>query len=304
MKNLIYTLRTLTPLHCGIGQGLNDIDMPTARHAVSGHPIIPSSSLKGVLKDEFKNGKYKQNMDSEDLVALFGGDGNSDFASAISVGDALLLALPVRSFFGTFAYLASPYTLQMFKNQFERMGNLNLPPIPSLTPNANSPDYKVMITNTSVLKSGNNNKVLLEELDLVIEAAGNDLAEKWASVIAKTFFHDEEGQNIFKKRFAIADDNALNFLCDTSLPVDAKISIDENTGTVKEGALWYQETISPETLFTGVTTVDRSFNKNSKKKSDEELSAILTDKNKLDVQVGGKATTGHGFVSLKFTTGV
>ena len=55
MINRIFTLRSLSPVHCGVGQGLNDIDLPTARNSVSGHPIVPASSIKGVLKDEFLN---------------------------------------------------------------------------------------------------------------------------------------------------------------------------------------------------------------------------------------------------------
>ena len=129
MINQIFTLRSLSPVHCGVGQGLNDIDLPTARNIISGHPIVPASSIKGVLKDEFlNNGLGKKTGDNnwkEKVQSLFGDD-LSEFASSISVGDANLLALPVRSFFGTFAYLASPYSIQQLKNLYNRMRTKNV----------------------------------------------------------------------------------------------------------------------------------------------------------------------------------
>lgn len=302
MINQIFTLRALSPVHCGVGQGLNDIDLPTARNVVSGHPIVPGSSLKGVLKYEFKNlseeqfsEKYRAEKDDY-IKALFGGDSSSDFASAISVGDANLLALPVRSFYGTFAYLASPYTLQNLKKLLIRSGStMELVDIPEVGLDSNSSLYKVLLSSNSLLKPKGGRNILLEELDLLAE--DNDIAEKWAEVIAKLFFSDEEGQKLFKKRFAIVDDNALNFLCTSALPVDARISIDEETGTVKGGALWYEETVPAETLFTGIIGVDRSCTCD---KSAEELKGFLTEDKQIHCQVGGKSTTGKGFVTVTF----
>ncbi|MGK5093673.1 type III-B CRISPR module RAMP protein Cmr4 [Deltaproteobacteria bacterium TL4] len=301
MKNILFSLKTLSPLHCGIGQGLSDIDLPTARNTVSGHPIVPGSSLKGVMKDEFSNGTIvpkDQAQKTEYIEALFGKDGN-EFASAISVGDANLLALPVRSYFGTFAYLASPYTLQLLKKLLERSGKSYLPAIPSLGMSGDqNPNYKALIPPNSLIQYPQRNSILLEELDLLIDSKQTELADKWADVIAPLFFQDEEGQKIFKQRFVIADDNALNFLCETALPVDARIAIDQETGTVKTGALWYEETVPMESLFVGMIGVDKSY-KEKFKKTAEELSGFLI-RNHLQFQIGGKSTTGKGFVEIHF----
>ncbi|MDG5816171.1 type III-B CRISPR module RAMP protein Cmr4 [Chitinispirillales bacterium ANBcel5] len=299
MNNLLFALRALSPLHCGIGQGLNDIDLPTARHAVSGHPIIPGSSLKGVLKDEFSRGRPKKDDEEEKKVhALFGLDGDSKFASAVSIGDALLLALPVRSFFGTFGYLASPYTLHMLKNQLKRVIKEDiLPEVPDIRDPKNE-IFKAILTKESALKTANSTQILLEELDLSIDTEQSEVADKWAELIAP-FFFDDEGQRIFKKRFTIVDDNALNFLADTALPVDARIAINYETGTVEGGALWYEETVSPETLFTGIVTIDRSYNPEQSATADE-LKEVMTGKGRIHCQIGGKATTGKGFVAIGF----
>ncbi|TWI62866.1 CRISPR-associated Cmr4 family protein [Desulfobotulus alkaliphilus] len=304
MIHLLGAIKTLSPLHCGVGTGMNDIDLPVARHKVSGHPLIPGSSIKGVLKDAFRN-------DADDRIeALFGADnpdGNDKkaFASAISMGDALLLALPVRSFYGTFAYLVSPYTLQQFKAALARvMPSLKVPEIPThLGLKEKNDSYRVMLTTDTLLKSPNADMILLEELDLAID---KKKADDWAKIIADLYCVNDEDKTLFAKRFAIADDNALNFLSETGLPVDARIAIDSKTGTVKQGALWYEETVPPETLMYSLIGVDRSFSPDVQQGA-EELAAVLISEGKrreLFAQMGGKSTTGKGFVSVSFVKGV
>lgn len=304
MLNILGAIKTLSPLHCGIGTGMNDIDLPVARNKVSGHPLIPGSTMKGVIKDEFRGDRW-----NEDVEALFGAD-NPDgqeskaFASAISMGDAILLTLPVRSFYGTFAYLASPYTLQQFKAVLARTTEETCPAVPThLGLQIGNDSYRVMLTHESLLKSPDDSRVLFEELDLLVD--DDNGANAWADLLARHFCDTDEEKMLFKKRFAIADDNALNFLCDTALPVDARIALDEKTGTVKQGALWYEETVPAETLFFSMIGVDRSFKKEVKK-TPEDLAKILIpagESREMFTQMGGKSTTGKGFVSVRFIKG-
>jgi len=304
MINLLSIIRTLSPLHCGVGVGMNDIEAPVIRHKVSGHPIIPGSSIKGVLKDEYSTKAVDK---KDDIEALFGADSTDQniFASAISVGDAILLALPVRSFYGTFAYLASPYTLQQFKASVIRASlKKDLPSIPlHLGLQAANDNYRVMITTNSFLQYHQENKsILLEELDLIIDS---QKANEWAELIADFFYDSEEEKDMFKRRFAIVDDNALNFLCTTSLPVNAHIRINEETGTVDNGALWYEETVPAETLFISIIGVDRSYKNGLTKDADSMAKILYTEDKTTDLftQFGGKSTTGNGLVSVRFAKG-
>lgn len=305
MINLTIAIKTLSPLHCGIGVGMNDIDLPVARHKVSGHPVIPGSTIKGVLKDEYRSGKTAKAISDTDAVdAIFGTEGNGDaFASAISIEDGLLVALPVRSYFGTFGYLASPYTLQQFKKALIRSGVKNrlpsLPAVSGIDPAKNS--YRVLLTKDSLLVEDDN--VLLEEMDLAVEDEGS--ADEWATCIAEYFCDSEDDKKVLIKRFAIVDDNVLNFLCDTALPVDARVAIDKDLGTVKKGALWYEESVPSEALFMSVAGMDRSY-KDKEAHSAEDLYKVLTgDESVKDmyVQMGGKATTGKGFVAVRIGSG-
>lgn len=50
MTTKILYLFTRTPLHVGSGSSVGAIDLPIQRERHSRHPIIPGSSIKGVLR--------------------------------------------------------------------------------------------------------------------------------------------------------------------------------------------------------------------------------------------------------------
>lgn len=106
-------LHALSPLHAGTGQGIGAIDLPIAREKATGIPYLPGSSLKGVLRDRASA------WDRDTLFAVFGPDTEnaSEHAGAVQVGDAKLLLLPVRSLYGVFALVASPYLLERFRRE-------------------------------------------------------------------------------------------------------------------------------------------------------------------------------------------
>src|SRR5262245_623604 len=104
MKTKPFLLHALSPLHAGVGHAADVIDLPIARMKATGIPFVPGSSIKGVLRDA------RQKLDPDKLFAIFGppGDEADKHAGALVAGDARLLALPVRSFKGTFAWVSSP----------------------------------------------------------------------------------------------------------------------------------------------------------------------------------------------------
>lgn len=95
-------IRALSPLHAGTGQAAGIVDLPIARYKATGIPFVPGSSIKGVRRDARR---ARAEEDSPELLAVFGPDtaNAGEHAGALVVGDARLLALPVRSFRGTFA---------------------------------------------------------------------------------------------------------------------------------------------------------------------------------------------------------
>jgi len=117
MKTRPFLLHALSPLHAGTGHATDVIDLPTARYKATGIPFVPGSSIKGVLRDA----RNTSGTDAEQVLAVFGPEKeNADHhAGALVVGDARLLALPVRSFRGTFAWTTSPLLLTLAKRDLE-----------------------------------------------------------------------------------------------------------------------------------------------------------------------------------------
>jgi len=305
MKMRIYTLKTRSGLHCGIGQGLSDIDLPTARESVSGYPIVPGSSLKGVLRDHFKPVDSGQSEESEKFFAAFGPDtdssGEIDYASALSFTDSRLICLPVRSYFGTFAYMASPYSLNILKVLLKQAEWENLPPIPSYPSPKKTDSYRASVTKDSKLISFGRleNSILLEDLDLLVDANSSSLADAWADVISRMLYPgDAEEAQLFKDRFVIADDNVMAFFCESALPVAAHTKIGEN-GVVQERAFWYEEFVPPEAIFVGAVFGEAGKGDKYKKFSAGDLIDFVCSSS-IDCQVGGNATTGRGLVSITF----
>lgn len=295
MKNHVYMLKTISSLHCGVGSGKGDIDLPVAKSPVTGLPIVPGTSLKGVMKSWFQNQSSVRDSENHTITALFGPK-DSEHASAISIGDASLVCLPVRSFFGGFAWLTSPLALGLYRQALERVGTSGLPALPKLE---NPLHYHAMVTPNSALKgAGLNNQILLEELDLIEQEDPEHLALAWAKQIGSQFFSQEDDLNLFIQRFVVANDDVLNFLCETALPVDPHIAINSDTGIVRSGALWYEENVPPESIFYGSLSVDRGYDK--AQKDADTLSAFLAEHMPSALQVGGKATTGKGLVSFSF----
>ena len=110
MNTRLTLIHAVTPLHAGTGHAVGAIDLPIARERPTGIPLLPGSSLKGALRAR-SEGEHK--------LALFGPETTnaSDHAGAVQFADAHLLLLPVRSLWGTFAWVTSPYLVQRFMRE-------------------------------------------------------------------------------------------------------------------------------------------------------------------------------------------
>lgn len=270
MNTRPFLLHALSPLHAGTGHTPDIIDLPTARMKATGIPFLPGSSIKGVLRDA------RRATDREKTEAVFGpSDDPAAHAGALVVGDARLLALPVRSFRGTFAWVTSPLLLTLAKRDLEE---------PSLTvPTINGRGARLAQGTICVHKD----RLYLEDLDLAAAVAAE--ATAWAQRLAPLAF---PGDDIFSKRFAIIDDDTMAFLWETATQVEARVRLDERTRTVAERALWLEESLPPETLLIGLLAADRSRRRDVKMTPDEVLGFALSGEEVH--QLGGKATTGRG----------
>lgn len=301
MESRTYLLQALSPLHVGTGQSMGGvIDLPLMRMRATGIPIVPGSSLKGVLRDSRRN-----DPDAARRDAIFGprraekgtaGDVPSDYAGALVVGDARLLALPVRGFVGTFAMVTSPLLLALARRDWDgRTGAMGAPPmVRPLEPH----QARVASVKESLCvhrREGESPRVFLEDLDLVVDKADDAELAAWAQVLARAL--PEEERDMLLRRLVLVDDETMSFLWATATQVDTRVSIDETTGTAATGQLWTEESLPAETLLMGVMAATRAWHPDRKLEASEVLSEALGGQGKM-LQLGGKATVGRGWCRL------
>ncbi|MBO1437224.1 type III-B CRISPR module RAMP protein Cmr4 [Meiothermus sp. CFH 77666] len=272
--------QALTPVHPGTGQDSSSvIDLPVAREAATGFPVIPASSLKGVLRDG--RGLEKNDESEEAAIArrVFGYAGKkkkSDSeeeedisqAAELTLTDARVLFLPVRSYAGTFAFLTCPLVLERLKRDQKALG---LPELKASIPNPGQTDA-LLAQNTQIVHG---DKVILEDIDLSAKVGG---ADALAQELGKLVFGEEAGY--FVERFALVSNDVFAYFCEMGMEIIARVRLKSDTKTVERGGLWYEEAIPAETVFSSFAIGKSGF---------DEI-------NRPYIQIGGQASVGRGLL--------
>ncbi len=182
MSTKPFLLHALSPLHASTGHAAHIIDLPIARMKATRIPFVPGSSIKGILRDA------RRGDDQDKTEAVFGPwDDPAAHAGALVVGDARLLALPVRSFRGTFAWVTSPLLLTLAKRDLEGLGaSLSIPSISGRGAQTGAGSCCV-----------HQDQLYLEDLDL--PAGESAQVTAWAGLLGPLA---SPGDDISTKRFA------------------------------------------------------------------------------------------------------
>jgi CRISPR-associated protein Cmr4 len=91
----------------------------------------------------------------------------------------------------------------------------------------------------------------------------------------------------------LVSDDVFSFLLDVGTQITARIRIEDDTKTVAEGALWYEEALPAETILVSLAVAS-----NVKASPEEVFKALQSITEKL-VQFGGSATVGQGLCVAK-----
>lgn len=276
MEQKHFHLHALSALHVGSGQGVGVVDLPIARARATHLPLVPGSGIKGVLRDEFAGmARHSVLFGPESLVE------GAAHAGALAVGDAHLLILPVRSFNGVVAFATCPFILARYQRDMGLTCGLPAP----------AENQAVALDETLLASAG---QVLLEDLDLMLNTADANGAP-FANAIADALYPDpadELWRQEFRKRFVVLPDSVFSFLADTATEVRARVRINDQTRTVKRGALWYEENLPAETVLWGLIGVSASRSRDDPA-SAADLAALLPT-GAQNLQIGGKHTVGRG----------
>jgi CRISPR-associated protein Cmr4 len=219
--------------------------------------------------------------DNNATIAVFGPEtaNASDHAGALTVSDARLLALPVRSFKGTFAWVTSPLLLMLANRDLGDSGKA----LPELT----VAPATALVTSSSRCVQGD--KVYLNDLDL--NSSQSAEASEWAIHLAPMVCKD--ALSVFETRFMVVDDETMTFLWETATQIDTRIRIDRGTKTVVDGALWVEESLPPETLLIGVLEADKSRRANAETMTAQQVLDHAVNGEPV-LQFCGKASVGRG----------
>jgi len=269
MEKKIMAIFTRTPLHVGAGNSVGAIDSPIMRERHTKIPVIPGSSLKGVLADFFNDENHQR---TDEGKKLFGSD-KGEGAGKLLIGEARVLAFPVRSAKGSFAWITSPLALARYK----RDSGINID-FPS------SVDEKMCWTTADNVIEMADAKVILEEYLFEPENTIDESVLKEFQKIAFDIWKES-----ISKRLVIVSDEIFSYFCENACEVVTRIKIDDETGVVdkKNGALFNQEQVPSETMFYAIIGEQKDGSIETLKKS---LSEVL--------QIGGDETIGLGYCSV------
>jgi CRISPR-associated protein Cmr4 len=252
------------------------VDLPVQRERHTGWPVIPGSSIKGVLRDACN----PRNGDDGMWEAAFGpakidSASGDAFAGALSLTDARLLAFPVRSLKGVFAWVTCPQAIQRWVRDLKVAGVASHAPAFDVN-EGEAPGSALQVQAVDV-------RVVLEEFVFAPKEQNLD------------FFPVLGAEE--RKRLAILNDNDFTYFAKHATEVTARIKLNSETKTVDKGALFYQEFLPAETLLYAVVLGAPS-RKAGRDGSAEAMLSYLFGKLPEYLQIGGNETTGKGICKV------
>ncbi|MDA1277408.1 MAG: type III-B CRISPR module RAMP protein Cmr4 [Verrucomicrobia bacterium] len=309
-KTRILYFFTRTPLHVGAGASVGAIDQPIQRERHTGFPIVPASSLKGTFADMWNDGllaeenergeakkvRVKKDGTGTDAAWLFGSDSDKHpAAGSLQFSEARLLAFPIRSAKGSFAWITCPLMLQ----RAVRDGVL----APALFIGLPEPkDEQAIFDAGSASKLDLSGQIVLEEY--TFKSANNWAGLAKLGEAMATLLPDDPIWTEVKDRLVILSNGMMSFFAQNACEIAQHVKISDETGTAEGGALFNQENVPSETLFYAVVHAfgERTANKSKEQRRDapEALKAFEEKLIERGVfQFGGDASTGLGYCTVR-----
>ncbi|MCK4494225.1 MAG: type III-B CRISPR module RAMP protein Cmr4 [Methylococcales bacterium] len=313
-NNAILGLLAQTSIHAGAGSQSGIIDLPIQREGHNGYPCVFGSAVKGAIRakaeqtlmdtyypdekwDDENSENYATKIKNNNQIAsIYGAPSNQvgEFAGALIVSDAKLLLFPVRSLTSQFKWVTCPDALRRYLEDSKRLGFSTQIEIPSVT---DTKTQSIALVNDLEADEA----LFLEEYRFSTQT--HDLSEI-IDLLAHLMMREEVKQALEEQLLIISNDS-FTHLVNHATPVNAHIMLDSLTKTTKDGALWYEETLPPETLL----YISLTANAARKKGADMNAQAVL--KNALTLfgesspylQLGGNETVGMGWCGVSINEG-
>ena len=307
-----------TSLHAGSGSDLGIVDLPIQREKHTDYPKIEASGIKGGIREVFSTQpnlealervwnitSVEDNNYKEAINLAFGPEQGDLYAGALGFTDARLLLFPVKSVAGVFGWVTCPAVLERFKQ------DLQICDI----------DFQHSTTSTNHIPDSSNllvtdNKIVLEEytFDVTVDQTVNELANwlsEWVLPAGSEYSYWREKMRT--DLVVLSDDDFRDFVT-LSTEVIARIKINQETGTVQERALWYEEYLPSDSILYSLVLTTPVFQENEaskgifkltdqekkeKREESEKVMEFFEDGLLNVIQLGGNATIGKGIVRTK-----
>lgn len=272
MRSVLLGMLAESALHHGAGRSAGIIDLPVAREAATDVPFIAGSGVKGALRDRAR----QLRRDDTEIKRCFG---EQDRAGLLSIADARLLLLPVRSLTSSYKWLTCPLLLERYRRDLARCG------IGTVVPRVEVP----VRDDCSGAVAAGKDTIFLEERELAIAAA---LPAGLTAAISPLLRHDDTRKRLGGQLVVVSDDDFAWF-CRYAIPIAARNVLERDTKVSKN--LWYEESLPPDTvLYTLVMARDDA--------SATSLTTLFPDEDPY-LQLGGNETVGHGWVAITMQAG-
>lgn len=278
MESKFYGLKCITNLFVGNGDNsYGIIDNQVEKDPILETPIIPSSSLKGSLRDFFEN-----NSDNNiKITEIFGSDAKetkNTNSGSYSFFTAQLLFRPMRVSDGNFTYCLVT-TVDLLEKMVQMVSDLNgdlpcdmLKAIKKVKEKMNNLKDKYGISNKDISVEGYNLEYCKEDINKDVNKAIDLLL------------------NIFEK-FNLKNGVPIVILKpeifkEIDLPIVARNQLEDGLSN----NLWYEEIVPHESIF--YFAIMYPDNNDSFKKFDEELRSNI-------IRFGGGASIGYGYCKIE-----
>jgi CRISPR-associated protein Cmr4 len=259
-------LYTETPLHCGAETGTGFVDMPVQRERHSGFPMIPGSTIKGVLRDDGEWGT--------DIDYFFGSDEKPKTEKtaripgkpgAVSFGDAFLVAFPVRSSKFPFVWVTCPLILE---RTYRVLGEP-------------WPPAALVLKEGQALINGAEDDVLLEELSVTAKKDDRAILAPLTRLLptGDAFAYTRQ---CFSERLLAISDTDFGTIAETGTEIVTRIRIGAS-GTTNDGNLFNEEIVPRDALFASVL---RELSDSSPRFPADKIPSVI--------RLGGHETIGRG----------
>jgi len=287
MTTALLGLRAHTSIHAGAGQAIAVVDLPIQREAGSDWPCIFGSSMKGAMRNSAVDAGVPHSWINE----VFGPDDSpQDHAGALAVTDARLLFLPVRSLTSHFKMVTCPAALNRFVRDLRWCGHTGDADKISVELKALSAGASSFVPITS--------PVLLEDVAVPVVHSTSSLP----TLLGKFFPGDSAA--LLNAQGMVVQDDEFRFMVRRAVAVTPHIRLNSETKTPQTGALWFEETLAPETLLYTILRASPSRKPDSKLTSSDVLKET---KSKLFagalpfLRIGGNETVGMGWCMVHWT---